>query len=483
MLRGFGVKVLWGLLAFAPLGGAWAGAPAAAHGIAVEATPNGWAWGDEALPWRVAPGERGSRTGGAPVDTCFGAVLAGRVTGEHVAVDYEDGVDPALAAALLADVEAAWAEEIGARGWPAPTGSDAYLAAVQLYPRALGAAATALRDCGASRVPVTVFGLDTVQDPVQRAGVAAHELHHMSQLALYADDAGPEVWFWEASAVWMQRQVLGEASWRPYLDAYAATPWIGLFDDRRAIPEVLGHMYGRAVWVGWLAAQHGDGVVRSLWDAGLGLPARGYDLDQRALLGGVGLDVEFEHAAFVDATARGALGVGEVPDLQVAIGLSGASSASVPAPVAPADWGLLTVSLGPYDVAMDVAWAPDPGAPWVVSWQTASVEVAPGALTATLPAGEVGRVLLSPRPPDVVDGRTWSVSWTVSPAAAADPVDTGAPRDTDTGGGGDDPPGRCGCGVAPDAGLGVVGWVGVWAAARRRRASRVDPWRGRPPIG
>lgn len=96
--------------------------------------------------------------------------------------------------------------------------------------------------------------------------VAAHELAHLLQ---YAYDGYFESWLAEATAVWMAAEVDGSPT---ALDGQAASwaqlteqPLLGSLNSDGS-PEAKA--YASAVWLRWLAARHGRGVVRAIWEQG-----------------------------------------------------------------------------------------------------------------------------------------------------------------------------------------------------------------------
>lgn len=404
---------------------------------------------DAALALRLAAAAEGA---------CFPAGDAHQLQTADFAIAYGDAVGAELAQRASGWLQASLDAQRD-MGWPAPTGLDAYRVAVVLSDDALGGAATSLQPCDGQRLPVIVVGRDVFDDLAAAEQTLAHEVNHVLQLAA---SEGPELWFAEATAVWMQGRVPGGDAWASWAPTWTSRTHLSLFDDRRDDPERFLSMYGRVVWVRHLdEAWGGADVVRDVWLGAPDAPRR--RVDQGALLEGVGLDLVEVHAAFVLALATGDIGA----DAGVALPTPAARVAvpgevTVPEEIAPASWGLSVVALDvPAGEGVAVTAALEDGADWLallvrqVGDDVATAPLVDGEATLGAAPGAAFSVLLAPR---AALGRTWS--WTVAavPAPAGDRPDDPA-----------DPAPTCGCAHAPA----LPAWGCGLLLLRRRRASTV----------
>src|SRR5512133_1301035 len=125
----------------------------------------------------------------------------------------------------------------------------------------------------------------------------AHEYNHVLQ---FGYDAAQDLWFEEATAVWMEDHVFPDSN--DYLR------YIQRWTTRSRLPITANNIkiYGSAVWNHWLAGRYGDAIVRNAWERAAsvhpaGFSIRVYDSALRAA-GGKGFAREF--ASFAAATAE-----------------------------------------------------------------------------------------------------------------------------------------------------------------------------------
>lgn len=232
--------------------------------------------------------------------------------GENFVVKWGNtgSVDPAAVDALLAAFENAWAVEIGEMGNPAPPGTDAYLFNVYIgdtgdgAPAGYGTAGYYNRD--ADGYPMIVVSAETLADEAWAKGTATHEFFHAIQdgTGRYAY-SGDSAWYWEATAMWMEGEVLPDQDdYVTFLFGYALLPELPVhffdYPDTGALQEY--HQYGAMIFPRYVSEIAADRqVVRDSWTEDLGA-----DTPQEALallLAERGVDFE---DAFGDFAARNA---------------------------------------------------------------------------------------------------------------------------------------------------------------------------------
>jgi hypothetical protein len=190
--------------------------------------------------------------------------LANSVEGDHVVVRWGDNsVSQAQADRLLDAMEHAWSVEVG-WGYPVPLGSDTHKLNVYVGdtggPRAWGAGYYTADPDGWPMIVVTPSMLSAPET------LAAHELFHALQDATGAPyqygDGRVGAWYFEASAVWVEGEVIPEAPWETsnQLPGYSFFPDlpIDFFDypDSGALVEY--HQYGAFVFLRSLAEHQGQ---------------------------------------------------------------------------------------------------------------------------------------------------------------------------------------------------------------------------------
>ncbi len=212
---------------------------------------------------RAAPAPRADGKG------VLGANMRYHVDGAHFTVQWADTtVDSERAAAILAQLEAAWPVLVDAGGWPAPVSSDTYLLWVVLDPELAGSGYTTVytTDAYPNGYPVTYLNPDYYADePEFGLSVAVHEFGHMLQFRLRDWLLGSaDGWFWEATSEWIAERGA------PALDTYAySTWWYAQWPDGRFDRLEDNHPYGMVLLVAWLDERvFGLEGVRDTWLAG-----------------------------------------------------------------------------------------------------------------------------------------------------------------------------------------------------------------------
>ncbi len=214
--------------------------------------------------------------------------------------------------------EASYAIENGSLGWklPVPDGNrggdsriDIYLS--QLAGQAFGYSAPDIGQKGHSQYAYLVLDNDYSTSefpgttPLADLEVTfAHEYNHVLQ---FGYDVNQDLWFYEASAVWMEDHVY------PQINDYLryVRRWVG----RSKLPITASNIkiYGSAVWNHWLAGTYGDSFVRDAWARAAALKPAGYSLGvynktiraaARKRRGRARTDLPRQFARFAAATAE-----------------------------------------------------------------------------------------------------------------------------------------------------------------------------------
>lgn len=220
---------------------------------------------------------------------------------------------------VASTAESVYAVENGTLGWlaPKPDGTrggdprvDVYL--VQLRGEIFGYAAPDVGQSGRSRYSYLV--VDDDYSTAEFPGTApltdlqvtlAHEYNHVLQ---FGYDVGQDLWFYEASAVWIEDHVY------PDLNDYLR--YIQRWVVRSKLPITTENIkiYGSAVWNHWLAGRYGAQVVRTAWEQAVKVRPAGFSVNaynkairvaaRSAGRSAAGKDLPHEFAKFAAATAE-----------------------------------------------------------------------------------------------------------------------------------------------------------------------------------
>lgn len=298
-------------------------------------------------------------------DRCWPPVLQGEVARDHVIVEFAEGVDAEQAAWVADRAQDALEIQVDHLGWRLPPGMPEHPLMIYLSAQSEGGGVTTTKDCGGVEMPVIAFTQDALIDPDWGAETIAHEVHHAIQHA-YGD---PQLWFWEATATWMQRQVVPEGTaWTYWLPAWADRPWMGMAASGQQSPTVLGHMFGMVVWPMYLEELAGDAqLVQDLWLASEDL---GADATQSELLAAVGQGMEEHHAPFLAALAARSWRQADLmlPPVSTAVDTLPAEG-DAPQDALPEPYGALFVRIDAGAIDSDrvrVTANGDPSVPWTV---------------------------------------------------------------------------------------------------------------------
>jgi hypothetical protein len=401
----------------------------------------------------------------AAEEPCYGHQWGNRLEGEHFWVEYADGViTEEQAATVLGAAEHArrvYTDELGFRF----TDRAVVIGVEPSSPFTPGGQAQT-RECDGEHVPLIFLWTD-VFEYEREASVTAHELGHAVEYAYmgqYGDSVASWIWWMEGSAVWFERQAMGEPStWAWEADAFLAHPEVALHLNAAAflVPHWSDHMYGSAFLVQYLQDRHGVDGVRATWE--YGEPLTGDVIWFPDAIRAQGLDWDEFWRGFLAAATTGDVDGGESLDAGAAriADVEELPASGEPGDLAPQGLGFSVVHFAPGQGTIDVEVDVDPSVPWhVILVTTAGDE--PGADVIDWFALEVtdGHAEGSFQVPHGVDG-----FLVVSPEAAV-----GTPFQFTWSATGVEARGGA-CATAP---IGSAGWMlGVGLLASRRRARRV----------
>lgn len=207
--------------------------------------------------------------------------------------------------------EAVYATENGTLGWqpPKPDGTlggdsrtDVYL--VQLGGRLFGYSAPDAGQTGRSQHAYLV--VDNDYSPSEFPGTTplndlevtfAHEYNHVLQ---FGYDVDQDLWFYEATAVWMEDHVY------PQINDYLRYVKRWVVRSTQPITTDSIKIYGSAVWNHWLAGRFGNAIVRTAWERAAAVKPAGFSINayNAAIRALGGTDFSHEFARFAAATAE-----------------------------------------------------------------------------------------------------------------------------------------------------------------------------------
>ena len=179
---------------------------------------------------------------------------------------------------ILDYLEWSWTHEIEVMQYPAPYGTDHYLFNVYMGSSGSGAPS----DAGVAGYyttdedgwPMVVLGQYVAENDDQYS-VIPHEFFHAVQHSTERYPySGPSAWYWEATATWMENQVLpDDPNYAVFLFGYAFLPHQSLlfFDyfDTGTIEEY--HQYGAFIFPQFLSEYYsGSDWIRDSWVMDLG---------------------------------------------------------------------------------------------------------------------------------------------------------------------------------------------------------------------
>jgi hypothetical protein len=218
---------------------------------------------------------------------------ANQLVGEHFTIAWDDGASESQAEDLMEAFEKSYDRQVDELGWAEPTGMDAfnlwvYIAKDNSY---AGAYTSAASCPSRGYMPYIVVYSGTFSAGNWYQDCAAHEFNHASQQAYGLYDTY-DLWWWEATATWVEEYVYSHNGWSQHTYGFARWPEIGMHASSQSNQEVFWHMYGMSVWAFYLDEYlGGPDFVKSTWDyleshsPGIAtmpdvLPDLGYDFDE-----------------------------------------------------------------------------------------------------------------------------------------------------------------------------------------------------------
>lgn len=235
----------------------------------------------------------------AATETCFGQYGANTLKGEHFSVEWDSGISESTAQEFLDSLEYAYQVEVEELGWRAPDGDDDYLMLAYVTQGNYAGAYTTVSRCGSGYLPYIVAYSGSFSSGNWYETMALHEFNHALQ---FGYGYGPEFWYWEATATYIEEQVLPNSNWwSTYVVGYSDNPHIAFSASDPQDYDIFYHMYGMSIWGFHLDEYTGDtDLIRQTWE--YVATENGYDdLDVQDLTEAVGVDFP---AAYEDFVAR-----------------------------------------------------------------------------------------------------------------------------------------------------------------------------------
>jgi hypothetical protein len=269
--------------------------PAADPGSLPLRTP-GVSWNDAAPP----PSTGAARTTCIALAEKYGA---NQLVGDHFTIAWDDGATESRAQDLMEAFDKSYAREIGELGWKDPTGMDAfnlwvYIAKDDSY----AGAYTYFASCPSrGYMPFIVVYSGSFFDGSWYKDCAAHEFNHASQEA-YGLSQTYDLWWWEATATWMEEYVYSHNSWSEMTFGFATSPQIGMQASGQSEMDVFWHMYGMNVWAFYLDQYVGGmDLVRGTWEYLLNHSPSVATMPE--VLADMGIDFDQTYEGFLAASA------------------------------------------------------------------------------------------------------------------------------------------------------------------------------------
>ncbi len=233
-------------------------------------------WKTDLVEQEVVRSPGGAEPGQAPPppapleeESCFGRQGSEYLLTEHFTVEWSGSVTQDMAEDFAEWIEYSYEVEVEELGWTEPAGNDQYPILVYIYPNdGYAGAYTSVEWCGGANtyVPYMVIYSGCWASQSWAKTVAAHEFNHVLQ---FSTSFGPEVWYWEATAVWAEEQVYPDYDyWRYDMEYYTEYPYLGLNTfDRNGYGTRFYHMYGASIF-NFALDNHfgGPDMVRQMWD-------------------------------------------------------------------------------------------------------------------------------------------------------------------------------------------------------------------------
>lgn len=427
---------------------------------------------------------------GRATDTCFGQYGANTVKGDHFSVEWDSGISESTAQAFLESLEYAYEVEVEQLGWRQPDGDPEYLMLAYVTQGNYAGAYTTVSRCGGEYLPYIVAYSGSFSGGDWYETMALHEFNHAIQ---FSYGYGPEFWYWEATATYIEEQVLPNANWwSTYVVGYSDNPYIAFGASDQNDYDIFYHMYGMAIWGFYLDEyQGGADLMRQTWEYASGENGY-YDLNVEELTEGVGVDFAVAYEDFVarntvmDYREHRYFSDIDLIDSVSSLPAEGASSNRS----APQGYGQnyfrFKAETGNETDTLQVVFTSESSVDWLVQLvSVAGTDVdevvtaysAEGTATVELPAfgADDAYLVVSPLKHTEND---YDYTWTASLVAPPEPPPEEDTATEDTGDSGenvdDDGKGKlelqgCGCATTPEGGVGLGALVALAALVGRRR--------------
>ncbi len=386
------------------------------------------------------PPRKGPPPPPAAKDSCEGQQMNNRVTGAHFVVEWDAGITEATANRFLEALELSYEVEVEEMGWEPPVGDGEFLLPAYVENRDTNGAYTYVTNCDNKYMPYISAGRNSWQNADWGDIMASHEFNHTLQ---FAYSFAPELWWWEATATWIEAYVYPSINqWAWYVTGYSDYPYVAFDASSQEDEVVFYHMYGMALWSFYLDEYHGGpDTIREIWENAS--RARGNDaIDIDDMMKDIDIDWE---DAFVDFSARNTVMdyahhevIPEVrlTDTVTTLPAEGESARSTK----PEGHGQNYIKFGKGlgDGTLTIDFTGDPGADWSVQLVEASRSAVERSVVQHIEGGEgtismqdVGNkdvfLVVSPLE-DSENG--YSYSWSASLDTSGATGDTGATQDT-----------------------------------------------------
>ena len=249
----------------------------------------------------TAPPSTGSeRTTCVPIAEDYGA---NQLVGARFTIAWDEGATESQAEQLMEAFDESYEREIGELGWAEPTGMDAFNLWVYIADDDWNAGAFTSLDSCPSRgyMPFIVVYSGALSAGNWYQDCAAHELNHASQWGYGSLWEPYDLWWWEATATWMEEHVYpSHNGWSQYTLGFAQWPEIGMHASSQESQSVFWHMYGMSVWAFYLDEYAGGrDFVRGTWEY-LDTHSAG---TMPEVLPGMGVDFDETYEGFLAASA------------------------------------------------------------------------------------------------------------------------------------------------------------------------------------
>ncbi len=404
-----------------------------------------------------------------------------RLDSEHFSVQWDDSLTQSTVQSFSDALETSWDVEVDQMDWRAPDKTSMYLILVYISNDNMGGAYTSIDRCGNDYTPYIVAGRDSFWGTWYQ-DMAAHEFNHAIQ---FAYGMANESWLWEATALWIEEYVFpSHNAWSDYITGYTKNPHLAINADNRNSNSEFLHMYGMGILNFYLDEYvGGPELIRDIWEyssnengfyslwIGDALDSLGYDWDE-AYEGFIAANT------VMDYLEGGDMPTTKIEDKVTSFPASGGSSSSHE----PEGYGQNYIRIkttGANDAAPNllVNFVGDSSSDWLV--ELVGTDGRTVVDTFVMPIGDTGIgelefyrfgdyeyvwLVVSPLGNT---SKSYSYEWEIDAVEGS--------GDLDTGDGGSDAVGGCGCSASGDVPSALVSWSWMvlfgLVISRRRKAN------------